>query len=142
MAEPNANSHILRHNNEKGLNKDEIVSNSAILILAGSETTATLLSGLTFLLLQNPQAMFKLSKEIRQSFQSTNEMSFVNEAELTYLQACIEEALRIYPPAPGSSPLWVPSEGITVNGRFIPGNVSISSIIGWQIPETGFNTVL
>lgn len=122
-------SHILRHNNEKGLTQEEIISNSTLLILAGSETIATLLSGLTFLLLANPESLSKLNKEIRHSFTSVEDMTFASEAKLTYLNACIEEAFRIYPPTPGAAPLWTPPEGITVEGRFIPGNVSMSPIL-------------
>ena len=50
---------------EKELTFAEIVPNAMSLVLAGSETTATLLSGLTYLLCTNPQVMEKTVKEIR-----------------------------------------------------------------------------
>ncbi|KAJ3545029.1 hypothetical protein NM208_g2727 [Fusarium decemcellulare] len=63
-------SYILRHNDEKGMTESEIAATSRVLIIAGSETTATLLSGATFYLLTNRDKYEKLVKEIRSSFSS------------------------------------------------------------------------
>lgn len=96
-----------------------------MIVLAGSETSATLLSGLVFRLLKNPEIYGKLTKEVRSAFNDTSDITFRNEADLPYLNACIEEALRIYPPVPMSIPHITPPEGATVSGRFIPGNVLV-----------------
>ncbi len=52
---------------EKGveLTRAELASNAAVLVIAGSETTATLLSGATYALLKNPKVMQKLKDEVR-----------------------------------------------------------------------------
>ena len=47
-------SQILRHNDERGMTRQEIADNAALLVVAGSETTATLISGVTYILLKNP----------------------------------------------------------------------------------------
>jgi cytochrome P450 len=99
------------------------VSNARILLIGGSETSATLLSGLIFHLLQTPQVLENLQREIRQAFTSPSEMTFSAETKLPYMQACIEEALRIYPPLAGTLPRWTPPSGATIDGLFIPGNV-------------------
>jgi cytochrome P450 len=106
---------------------DEICTNSVILITAGSETTATLMSGLLFLLLRDPPKLDRPTHEIRSAFKDESEMTFAAEAQLTYLQACIDEALRIYPPVPMSLPRITPPEGGVMSGHFVPGNVSTSS---------------
>jgi cytochrome P450 len=103
---------------------DEICANSAILIMAGSETTATLTSGLVFRLLRNPPILEKLTQEIRSAFENESEMSFAAEAKLPYLQACIEEALRIYPPVPSAVPRMTQPQGDLISGLAIPGGVS------------------
>src|ERR1700712_4150006 len=103
----------------------EIEANAKILIIAGSETTATLLSGLFFLLLTNRSAFEKLQKEIRSSFINPAEMVFAAEAELPYLNACISEALRVYPAVPSSIVRFTAPEGNTINGKFVPGNVRL-----------------
>lgn len=48
---PDFMSHILAHNGEKGLemSKAQLDSNAFLILTAGSETTATLLSGATYL---------------------------------------------------------------------------------------------
>ena len=95
----------------------------SVVILAGSETSATLLSGLIFHLLKNPDAYTKITREVRTAFSSEFEMNFMTVAKLPYLQACIEEGLRIYPPVPMSQPRITPDEGATINGRFVPPDV-------------------
>ena len=112
-----------------------------MIILAGSETTATLLSGLFFHLLTNAKPMEILQQEIGTSFTSEEDMSFVNTAKLPYLYACIQEGLRLYPPSPGATPLWTPAEGITVNGEFVPPDVSLL-VLGLTAATTFLNRSL
>lgn len=87
---------MLKKRGEKGgLTDDELVSNSQLLIIAGSETTATLLSGVTYLLLQNPRAWQKVVDEVRSAFKSEAEITFANaNARLPYMLACLDEAFR------------------------------------------------
>ncbi len=80
-------SHILPHNADKVMSTDEIIANSPLFITAGSETTATLMSGLIFHLLKNPATYEKLKNEIRGAFNAPSDMNFVSEAKLPYLQA-------------------------------------------------------
>jgi cytochrome P450 len=46
---------------------------------------------------------------------------------LPYMNACIEEGLRIFPPVPISLLRTVPKEGSLIDGNMIPGGVSQSS---------------
>jgi cytochrome P450 len=120
-------SHFLRHNDDEkgGVSTEEIISNAGLFIVAGSETSATLLSGMFFYLLKNPDYMTKLKEEVRSSFTSTEDMTFASQTRLPYLQACIEETLRIYPPVPAELPRVTPPEGVIINGEMIPGNISV-----------------
>lgn len=88
-------SYILRHNDEKGMTPGEIVENSSVLIIAGSETTATLLSGTTFCLLTNRDKYDKLVKEIRGSFANEDEITLLSVNKLEYMIAVFEESFRI-----------------------------------------------
>lgn len=105
---------------------DELEGNSSILIIAGSETTATLLSGLVYLLLKCPEKMKKLVDEVRSTFQDEGEIDLTSVNKLPYMVACIEEALRMYPPVPTGLPRVVPEGGATISGHFVPENVSSS----------------
>ena len=116
-------SYILKTRGEKdGLSDAEITANCGFLILAGSETTATALSGLTYFLLANRPKLDKVVQEIRSAFTTETEIDFVTtSARLPYTLACVNEALRLYPPAPGGAPRMTPrGETITIAGIPVP----------------------
>ncbi|KAF7118574.1 hypothetical protein CNMCM5793_008108 [Aspergillus hiratsukae] len=125
---PDFMSYILRHNDERGMTRQEIEANAGILILAGSETTATLLSGCTYYLLKYPGKYNKLVHEIRAAFQKQEDITFLTVARLPYLHAVLEESLRLYPPVPGYLPRKVPMGGASIDGRYVPGGVTVSVV--------------
>lgn len=57
---------ILRYNDDRSMTIREMEANAALLILAGSETTASLLSGFAYYIMANPLAYRKLVDEIIQ----------------------------------------------------------------------------
>ena len=103
------------------------MSNAEILIIGGSETTATLFSGVTYYLLMNPDSLQKLTQEVRSSFRSEEEISLISVGKLTFMLACLDEALRMYPPVANGLPRVVPKGGAEVLGQYIPEDVSIAS---------------
>lgn len=102
---------------------------NASLIVAGSETSATLLSGCIFYLCTAPHVMSRLVAEIRSTFEQDSEMTFRNVEELKYMNAVIEESLRIYPPFVTSLSRLVPRGGAAVNGHFLPEDVCICVLL-------------
>lgn len=110
---------------EKGLSFPEMVSQAQVLILAGSETTATLLSGMTYLLLTNPSTLTNLTAEIRSSFTDQSDITLARAGQLPYLQAVLEEAMRMYPPVPNALPRLTPYPGEVICGKFVPGGVAV-----------------
>lgn len=122
---------LLKRKDEWGLTLDKLQANSAILIIGGSETTATLLAGATFLLATSPVALKKLTEEIRSAFNSEDEIDYASVSVLPYLLACLDEALRMYPPVPTGLPRVVPKGGASIAGHFIPEDVS-QSLVGVQ----------
>ncbi|CAL5865821.1 uncharacterized protein PFLUO_LOCUS27 [Penicillium psychrofluorescens] len=119
-------TYIMRYNDERSLTTVEMESNAALLILAGSETTASLLSGFTYYTLTNPRAHQKLLHEIRGTFKSIHEINFQSVSQLTYLVAALEESLRVYPPVPSIIPRVVPKGGALIDGEFVPEGISVS----------------
>ena len=81
-----------------GMSIEELQETCNALILGGSETTASAISGAIYYLLKNPSKMDKLTKEIRTNFPKEVEINFVSTNRLTYQAAVIEESLRIFPP--------------------------------------------
>ncbi|EXJ59416.1 uncharacterized protein A1O5_12297 [Cladophialophora psammophila CBS 110553] len=131
-------SYILRHNDERGLTPDEIGENSNILIVAGSETTASLLSGTTYYLLRNPDTYKRLVAEIRSSFDKESDINLVAVGNLKYLLACLDEGLRLYPPVPSALGRNVAAGGKEIEGFFIPENTTVS-VPHWPAYHSEYN---
>lgn len=128
MIRPDFITYATKHQGEEGveLTRDELNSNAAIMIGAGGETTATQLSGVTFLLLTNPSKMKRLQYELRTLFTSFDDINIervTNDAP--YLIACLNEGLRYYPPVPTGFPRKVPAGGDDVSGYYVPEAVRI-----------------
>lgn len=120
---------ILKHNNtEKGFTVPEMISNASTLIIAGSETTATLLSGVTYLLLRNPHVLAKLQDEVRSAFTKDEQITLESCNKLEYCLAVLTEALRMYPPVPAGLPRIVDAQGDMIAGDWVPGGVSTGEI--------------
>lgn len=103
------------------LSLQEMHSNASLFMLAGTETTASVLSGATFYLLKNPSKMQKLVEEIRKL--SLEQLTFEELARLPYMSACLEETLRCYPPVPIASPRVIAPGGNAVMGDWLPEGV-------------------
>ncbi|OCK73561.1 cytochrome P450 [Lepidopterella palustris CBS 459.81] len=130
---------VLRQVEGKGLSDEEMHANAAVFMIAGTETTATLLSGLTYFLLKNPSTMAKLVTEIRGAFAADEDITIEALARLEYLTACCEEALRMYPPVPAGMPRVVSSEGAIICGNFVPGGTTVYvSIFATNHSEANF----
>ena len=86
-------------------------ANAETLVVAGSETTPSALSGASYLLTSNPRVLNKLADEVRSYFNEEGEIDLLISAKLPDLDAVIEEVLRIYPPAPNALPRETPPQG-------------------------------
>ena len=106
------------------ISTSELEHQASILILAGSETTSVALTSATHLLLENPKALAKLVKELRNSFRSESEVDVLSIHKLHYLQAVIQETLRLYPPITNGFPRQPYDENAVVDGHLIPYGVS------------------
>lgn len=118
-------SHMTRHTEERGFTPEELRLTGGILIMAGSETSATCLSGAIYFLLNNPDWMSQLLAELRGTFERESEMSFQSLAPLKCLNSILQESLRMYPPLPVDLPRMTPKEGTTICGTYIPPNTRV-----------------
>ncbi|KAI5863432.1 putative cytochrome P450 [Durotheca rogersii] len=116
---------IVQKREEWNISFEKLVSNASLLVLAGSETTATTLSGVTYLLLAHPEALKKLQEEVRSSFKSADEININSANSLTYMLAALNEALRLYPPVASGLVREVPLGGAKIAGRFVPGGTMV-----------------
>jgi cytochrome P450 len=82
----------------KGLKLSELHATSSLLIVAGSETTVSVLSGTVNYLVKNPNKLAALTDEVRSSCKRENEISLSALKDLPYLEAVIKEGLRLCNP--------------------------------------------
>jgi cytochrome P450 len=116
---------VLRHNDDRSITHDELLGTCRVLLVAGSETTATLLSGATYLLLKHPEFMDRLKSEVRSVFKNAGEITLrsVSPGRLPYLDAVLQESFRCYPPVPSTLPRITGPKGATIDGCFVPAKV-------------------
>lgn len=119
----------LKKHGDSGLTKQEMYANANLFMIGGTETTATLLCGLTYHLLRNPTKLKQLTDEIRGAFESEDSITIERLQRLNYLHSCIEEGLRMYPPISNGLPRIVPPTGAQVGGMLVPAQVSYCRII-------------
>jgi cytochrome P450 len=121
---------------KRGLTQDELESETLTQITAGSDSTASALRITLHFVSTCPPVLAKLLHEVREAIAegkvSRPVISDVEARRLPYLQACIKEGLRIYPPVTGLMAKQVPPGGavISVDGteKFAPGGTQI----GWN----------
>ncbi|KAI0377117.1 cytochrome P450 [Hypomontagnella monticulosa] len=122
---------LLRKKDEWQMGLEKLTFNSNILIVAGSETTATLLCGATYLLTTHPEHLARLTKEVRSAFKSEDEINLTSVGNLQFMLACLNEAFRRYPPVSNELPRSSPKGGGTVLGKHVPEGAVVSV---WQWP--------
>lgn len=113
----------------KGFEMPELWGESVLLIIAGSDTTATTIAAMFFYFTRYPEVLFKVKKEVRAVFDEVGMDGIKQGPELNscrYLRACIDEALRMAPPVPGPLPREVSTGGMTIDGHEVPAGVDVS----------------
>lgn len=82
-----------------------------------------------FELSQNPKALQALQKEVDDLYASTDNIDAMTLSKLRYMDAVINETLRLHPPVPSGLQRMTPPEGLQIDQTFIPGNTIL------QIPS-------
>jgi cytochrome P450 len=111
---------MMRHkDDEDEISIKEMEMNMMMIVLAGSETTASLLSGVTYYLLKNRRCYDKVREEVRGKFKEEEEITFASVLECEYMLNVLEEGLRMYPPVPGVFPRETLSD-MEIDGVSVP----------------------
>ena len=118
-------SHFKLSNCGEIMTMAEMEADLHLLVVAGSETIATTLSGTINYLCRNPAVLKTLADEVRGAVTVEADLTIANLSKLPYLTAVLKEGLRISSPTPISFPRIVPSEGASILGYWVPGGVSL-----------------
>ncbi|KAI1854401.1 hypothetical protein JX265_012435 [Neoarthrinium moseri] len=124
---PDLIQHILKNEgSRKGLSQTEIILNMVLFISAGSETTANLMTGWTYFMVANPDILKRVTAEIRAAFPSEDNIRWEAVKNLPYLDATLNEALRLFSPAPANQQRIVPKGGATIDGHYLPEGTTVA----------------
>ncbi|UKZ83912.1 hypothetical protein TrVFT333_011727 [Trichoderma virens FT-333] len=105
-----------------------VQEDSRLLIIAGSDTTAGVLANAFHLLLTNPHTYEHLQAEIQKQFPGgISDWTYEKAKAIPYLDWIVYETLRLRPTAAAGMPRALPSQGLMIDGEFIPGG-TIASI--------------
>jgi cytochrome P450 len=94
--------------------------NLLVIAFAGSETVATALTGILRMLVQHMGVLHRLTQELRGAFKDEQDITVASTSKLSYLNAVIDEGMRLCPSVPVAIPRIVPKGGDTVCGQWVP----------------------
>ena len=110
----------------KGFTEEELVAEAGLLIIAGSQTSATAITSTIFYLLTYPVAMRKFTADVLAAFKSLNSIRAGKKLQAcAYLRACLDESMRLSPGVGGILPREVLAGGMEVDGRSFPPGTDI-----------------
>lgn len=118
--------------NSHRLSLKELVAETAILIVAGADTSATSVTATLFYLLHNPLKLSHVraeidrvfSKECRRGPDFASNIPDLSGCKL--LRGCFEEAMRLSPPVGGILPREVLPGGLTVANKWhVPAGIDV-----------------
>ncbi|XP_059171801.1 cytochrome P450 3A29-like [Physella acuta] len=108
---------------EKKLTKDEVASQGLIFMIAGYDPLSSAMQYLFYQLAKCPDIQNKVYSEIADVMGDAEEPSYDNCQQMKYLQATIDETLRMYPPLHILTRQT--TKDTTLGGLFIPANTGI-----------------
>lgn len=112
-----------------GLTQEQCENEALFMIVAGSETTASVIRCTVLHIMSAPMVYNRLKQEIKEALNDgrvAHQPIKIDEAKrLPYLQAVIYEGMRMRSPAPGLYPKSVPAGGDTLCGMLVPEGTAI-----------------
>ncbi|APA13544.1 hypothetical protein sscle_11g083140 [Sclerotinia sclerotiorum 1980 UF-70] len=106
----------------------ELNSNANLIIVAGTDTTSSTVAQMLRALAKEPRILCKLQREIDElciSMGKGSEITINSIRNLEYLNAVVNEGLRLYNPVPSGAHAATYPQGVEVGDIYIPGNVQV-----------------
>jgi cytochrome P450 len=119
---------------EFALTIQDLIADTNLLIVAGSDTTSSTICAVFFFITRHPRVYAKLAKEVRGNFRSAEEIGSGRDlmAKCEYLRAVIDETLRLSPAGPAELERTVLPGGTMIAGEFYPEGVTVG-ISNWSL---------
>ncbi|KAL8735807.1 MAG: hypothetical protein Q9166_000671 [cf. Caloplaca sp. 2 TL-2023] len=121
-------SHLLDSGDDETGTKysnNELLGEGVLMMMAGSDTSSSSLTATMFYLIHHPAVLEKLQSDLRETFPTLSSIQPVGAENHRYLRACMDEAMRLSPPAPTNIPRAVGQGGIRVVDEQLPENIYV-----------------
>ena len=120
--------HLLAEDSETSckFTQAELNSNANLLIVAGADTTSSTLAQTFGVLAKDERVLRRLQKEI---YSVEGELTVESTKNLPYLNAVVNEGLRLLNPIPSGIQATTSPGGVEIGGVNFPGNIQV------QIPH-------
>lgn len=105
---------------------EEIEVNAMMIVVGGSESVTTVLTGIINYLIRSPSKLQILVDEIRLSFKTEDAIDITSLSRLPYLTAVVNEGLRLCPTIPDGMRRQISVGGASVAGHYLPGGTVVS----------------
>jgi len=125
------------------LSDEQIALEIGSVLVAGTDTTATVLTYLCWELASDPSLQARLRSELQQAslkYEAKHVPRYADLKSLPVLEGTTLEGLRLHGPAVGSIPRLVPPGGDVLGDYFVPAGVCILTILFLRLSAT--NTVV
>lgn len=119
---------------QHGVTQKQCEAEGILALIAGSETTASVMRVTLLSILSSPPVYQKLKATVKEAVSNgtvSSPISYEEAKGIPYLRAVIYEGLRMRPGAVGAFSKLVPPQGETFHGVFIPGG----TLVGMNIPS-------
>ncbi|KAH7397318.1 cytochrome P450 [Pyrenochaeta sp. MPI-SDFR-AT-0127] len=117
-----------------GFSDDDLVNQLMTFLAAGHETTASAMTWAVYCLCKHPEVQIRLRQEIRAELpvlvEANGQISSTDIDRLPYLNAVLQETMRIFPPVPLT--LRESAQDTTIQGQFVPAGTTVI-ICPWAI---------
>ena len=120
------------------MSREELEINSMLLVVAGSESVTTTLVGAIHWLVRSPAILQNLVREVRTVYPREEDITGASLSKLVYLNAIIQETLRLCPTIPDGMRRQIPAGGASVAGHFLPEG-TVVSIPQWATYQSTTN---
>ncbi|KAM5448232.1 hypothetical protein McanCB56680_001040 [Microsporum canis] len=126
LSHPDYIQHLFPQKGEEKMpSEDWFLAQANVLIVAGFDPITNLLSATVYYLCMLPEKRNRLAAEIRKTFACYDEITAESLQSLQYLQAVINEGLRIHTNAAFGLPRVSP--GAVVDGHYVPKGVTVQT---------------
>ncbi|KAF8888085.1 cytochrome P450 [Infundibulicybe gibba] len=108
------------------LSAQQATADASFMVVAGSDTVSQTVTALFRRIAGDPKIQDRLRLEIDSAFAKNSDIDSFTLSKLPYLDACIQETLRLMPPVAAGPPRYSGAQGCQVLDKYIPPGTTVA----------------